>query len=293
MWEKTYESNPSSKQDAPFAVYDSDEVPEESPDIYQEQRDSNNDSNSFSTLDTPSSGPLPASQHMPNSSPAPNQIQEKKKPWEQLTTEERVIIISPEGDDVEKIKKNLACTPDEEKTRPWHFGLIATHLKFLSPRTINLRTLISAASPLPYWLTLKNERTDKTNPSPGNTGQEYRFNSQTRVSLRFGTLSNLNEFYYSPPHSWTNEEWNQCSVAIQNRYKGNEKIEWIFDTAPPLQTKKELLAANVNPCVIVNLLPDGFDMYICQKCNMNEFEMKKIEGKKDAFANREGNRHFR
>ena len=95
---------------------------------------------------------------MSNSSPALNQIQEVKKPWEQITAEERVIIISHEGDDVARIKKQLSCASDDEKTCPWHFGLIATHLKFSSPRKIDLRTLVTAASSLPYWLTLKNER---------------------------------------------------------------------------------------------------------------------------------------
>ena len=69
-----------------------------------------------------------------------------------------------------------------------------------------------------------------------------------------------------------------------DRIKGNEKIEWIFDKGSPVQIKGELLAGNIDPCVVVNLLPDGFDMYICQKCNMNEFQVTKIRENCEASA---------
>ena len=203
---------------------------------------------------------------------------ETKKPWEQSTDAERVIVISQEGDHVEEIKKRLSCVPDEEKTRPWHLGLIATHLKFASPKPVDLPTLIAAASPLPYWLTLKNQ------PMLDEIKNKHWFKSPMKFSLRFGALKELNEFYYSPKHSWTSANWNRLTVNIKDLKKGREKIEWMLEDRYGGQIKKELVVQNINSCVIINLLQDGFDMYICQKCNMSEFDVKKIPDNQEASA---------
>lgn len=287
MWEKTYEANPSSRQDAPFAEYDYDEVPQDSPTVDQGDEDYNSDSASDFTQTTNNNRPLSASKSLFSSIPDLNKLVETKKPWEEITDAERVIIISQGGDLVEKIKTRLPCIPDEEKTRPWHLGLISTHLKFASPKPIHLQTLITAASPLPYWLTLKNQsRLDEI-------GDRHRFNSSMNFSLRFGALVDLNKFYYSPKHSWTSGDWNQLTVNIKASKKGREQIEWIFKDRNVVEIKKELSVQNIDSCVIINLLQNGFDMYICQKCNMSEFDVKQVPEIQQVSDRDEPGRHGR
>jgi hypothetical protein len=259
LWEKTYETLPEPKQDCPFGNDQVDDLLEENP-----VTDDNEDIEVQSD-----ESPQVSSDINYNSS-----------------LNHLVIIIDNErnSDKYKKIierdfsTQGLKWRPVKEEVRPWHFGLAALHLSFNQPITINFQTLLSTSS-MPFWLTLKNEKRQsipkKNNISKRSIREQY--SAAFDVSLRYGALTDLNQFYYSPQHPWKNNQLSTDNkdskwiIFLNDTQGGGGYIEWVRES-PKLRLKKQLLVTNINNCVIVDLTPDGFDIYIWQKCNMNEFE---------------------
>ncbi|CAF4102022.1 unnamed protein product [Rotaria sordida] len=99
----------------------------------------------------------------------------------------------------------------------------------------------------------------------------HRLQSDFAVSLRYGALIDLNQFFYSKDHSWENDPCSKWSISLNDQYSGSGSIEWIIEDNEKRQ-KKQLLISNINHSIIVVTREEGFDIYICQKCNINEFE---------------------
>jgi hypothetical protein len=159
--------------------------------------------------------------------------------------------------------------------RSWHFGLSFIRFQLERPYSIDIMRLISVRSS-PFWLRFKNKLQRRQQLIRSNSERikpiRYGHSSAYRIFLRYGALAKLDQFYYSPEHSWPNKPTDRCSLFLSNDYSGGS-IEWVIEERGE-RTKKQLLANNVDRTVIVNLLPDGFAMYICQTCNMNEFSAK-------------------
>jgi hypothetical protein len=299
LWEKTYEKIPDTKQDSPFGTNENDDALEETPPIDDsEYYESDTDdipqvsSNKYSSL--PSSKRISASLNSLH-------IIEPLKPWENPTTQEYLKIIinnEEQTDDLKQriqqylSKEGLKWTSEEEEIRPWHFGLTSIRLHFAQPQTIDIQTLLSRSS-IPCWLALKKEKRQsipkKNNISKKSIQQQY--SAAFDVSLRYGALTDLNQFYYSPQHPWKNNQLSTDNkdskwiIFLNDTQGGGGYIEWVRES-PKLRLKKQLLVTNINNCVILDLTPDGFDIYIWQKCNMSEFEANSAVDDNDIHRNK-------
>jgi hypothetical protein len=164
---------------------------------------------------------------------------------------------------------------EQMQIRSWHFGLSFIRFQLERLYSIDIMRLISVG-PSPFWLRFKNKLQRRQQLIRSNSERikpiRYGHSSAYRIFLRYGALAKLDQFYYSPEHSWPNKPTDRCSLFLSNDYSGGS-IEWVIEERGE-RTKKQLLANNVDRTVIVNLLPDGFAMYICQTCNMNEFSAK-------------------
>ena len=269
MWEKAYEQFSETQQDAPFAIDDNNDSLEQNPtsDDYEEHN-----------TDLDLSPPLPTS--LPSSTSI-----DSLKPWEQPTLQDHLTIIineSPDSHDRRRsLKKDLSkhglnWTNNEEELRPWHFGLSALHLELTKAQMFDIQMLILSSN-IPFWLKLK---TEKQKPIPKDNMQKkpvcHKVAAGVDAALRYGAFTDLNEFRYSQEHSWEEtgaqpiREASKWSLFLDDHRSGGQ-IEWVIQNSQ-IRRKKQLLIANINPCVVVDLYPEGFDIYICQKCNINEFE---------------------
>jgi hypothetical protein len=160
---------------------------------------------------------------------------------------------------------------DDKQIRSWNFGLSFIRFQLECSYSIDIMRLFSARSS-PFWLKFKNgthkQRRVRRNAEPIKPIR-YGYSPPYRVSLRYGALTDLDQFRYSLEHSWSNEPRIKWSLYINNDNAGGS-IEWVMEEQRE-RKKKQLLASNVDRTVVVHLLPNGFEMYICQKCNMNEF----------------------
>ncbi|CAF3687177.1 unnamed protein product [Rotaria sp. Silwood1] len=163
---------------------------------------------------------------------------------------------------------------DDERIRSWYFGLSFVRFQLEHAYSMDIIRLTSIQN-FPFWLRFKNkiqqQRRSKSN-SERIKPIRYGYSPYFRISLRYGALTKINEFRYSIEHTWSNQPKNRWSLFIKNDYSGG-CIEWVMEE-PKERKKKQLLAINVDRTIIIHLLPDGFTMYICQKCNMNEFSAK-------------------
>jgi hypothetical protein len=160
---------------------------------------------------------------------------------------------------------------DDEQIRSWNFGLSFIRFQLECSYSIDIMRLFSARSS-PFWLKFK-KGTQKQRRVRRNAERikpiRYGYSPPFRASLRYGALTDLDQFHYSLEHSWSNEPKMKWSLYINND-NVDGSIEWMMEEQRE-RKKKQLLASNVDRTVVVHLLPDGFAMYICQKCNMNEF----------------------
>ncbi|CAF4014709.1 unnamed protein product, partial [Rotaria sordida] len=167
-----------------------------------------------------------------------------------------------------------SMTNDDEQTRSWHFGLSFVRFQLKCSHPIDIIRLTTIRS-FPFWLKFKNS-TQRQRRIKSNSERikpiRYGYTPPYRVSLRYGALTKLNEFCYSSEHSWSNQPKTRWSLFINNDRFGGF-IEWVMEE-PRERKKKQLLAINVDQTIIIHLLPDGFAMYICQTCNMNEYSAK-------------------
>ncbi len=270
MWEKTYERFPKTQQDAPFANDENNDSLEPYPTI---------DDNEGYDTDTDASSPISTSLSILN-------INEQSKPWENATIKDHLIIIINDDENIDEVKRSLRkdfsrqglkWTDEEEELRSWHFGLISIRLHFNKPQTIDIQ-MLSLSSPIPLWLKFKTEK--QKNILKNDTPKKFirrDFTSDFEISLRYGAFTDLNKFYYSPQHSWKNTEGltknedPKWSVFLDDHRNGGGHIEWVIENSE-MRRKKQLLVININQSIIVDICENGFDIYICQKCNMNEFE---------------------
>ena len=267
LWEKTLEGTRQTQQDAPFST----DADEDSFDRYPsiddyEPIDSDADSSTISPSVTPN-----------------NQAQV----WEDATLQDHLIIIINGDSNFDKLhriieddlsKQGFKWKKEEEEVRPWHFGLTAIRLQFPSPRSVNIPVYMFA-SRVPNWIKLKSEKEKRKKKDNVEEKPLFlRLSSHLDINLRYGAFTELNEFQHSPKHSWENEDL-KWSMKLGNQRNGIGFIEWIMEDFQ-VRRKKQLLATNVNECVILDPDERGFNIYIWQNCNMSEFEAN-AEGPKN------------
>ena len=213
--------------------------------------------------------------------PPPVISTEPSKPWEYSTQQEHLTIIMNNVKDYDRNKRSLredlsrrslTWQDDEEEERPWRFGLTGIHLEFTAPQRINIQNLISS-SRVPFWFKLK---TEKRKPPPkDNTRKKtlyHKFTPNLDISLRYGAFADLNQFQYSPKHSWAYETNSIWTLALDD-FRSGGYIEWIIENRHAQTARKsQLFVSNIDQTVVVDTRTQGFDIYICQKCNMSEFE---------------------
>ncbi|CAF4631367.1 unnamed protein product, partial [Rotaria sp. Silwood2] len=197
LWVKAYERIPLKKQDAPFTNNESNDSLEDNSTI-----DDNNENENES--DTP----LPTQISPPNLN-----INKKFQPWETPTKQDFLIIIindEQNTNDIKQIIKNdfsqqgFRWTNEEEQLRPWYFGLTSLRVHFTQSQSIDIGRL-SFSSSMPFWMTLKNEKQQyKLNKDMCKKSNRHNLQSDFAVSLRYGALIDLNQFFYSKDHSWDN-----------------------------------------------------------------------------------------
>ncbi|CAF4988909.1 unnamed protein product, partial [Rotaria sp. Silwood1] len=158
-----------------------------------------------------------------------------------------------------------------DRIHSWNFGLSLIRFQLESLHSIDPKWLIPIRSS-PFWIQLKNTIQQKQRfrlNSEGTKPTRLKYSHLHHISLRYGALIKLDEFRYAPKYSWSNQSRSRWSLVINNKRSGG-CIEWIIEGSRQ-QEKKQLLVMNIDQTVIIHLLSDGFLMYICQKCNMNEF----------------------
>ena len=177
--------------------------------------------------------------------------------------------------------QNLRCVSnDDEKLHAWNFGLSFIRYQLERSCPINIMRLTSVRS-FPFWLRFTNDKDQRPRvlPHPERIKPlRYGYPPPYRASLRYGALTKVDQFHFSPAHSWSNEPKNRWSLFINNDRVDKLSIDWVIEDGTE-RKKKQLLLINVDRTVVIQLLPDGFAMYICQTCNMNEFIAKKTSEK--------------
>ena len=175
----------------------------------------------------------------------------------------------------EKLRRSLRWTTQEEQDpQPWYLGLIKNRIDFQSSRKINLQFLMDPLLSIPYWLKLKTNRDlRKTMTRPEKTKGTRSFQAtQYNFSMAYGALTDLNRFSHSPHHIWTNDTFHKGTIHVHDQSKHYAHVEWIFEDRSIGRLSKRLSLSNINQCVIVDLLPNGFILYIEQKCNLSEYK---------------------
>ena len=160
---------------------------------------------------------------------------------------------------------------DDDRPHLWHFGLSFVRFELERPQSIDIMRLTSILSTR-LWLRFGNKIQRKRHIRSNHQDIKpirYKNSVSCRVTLRYGALTKPNEFLYSPSHKWSNQQGTQWSLFIKNKYNGGY-IEWVIEEIGR-RRKKQLLVMNIDHIVLIHLLPDGFVLYICQTCNMNEF----------------------
>ncbi|CAF3861368.1 unnamed protein product [Rotaria sp. Silwood1] len=283
MWESIYEQFPATKQDAPFG----------------------NDENKNS-LDGNLSDNDNEEYEIENNEPEPSPRNQRKidtnqniRPWKIPTTQNHLIIIVNDEKHFDQVKQNIKrdfsrqgfnWSDEEEEIRPWCFGLTSIHVKFIQSKIIDL-SILSLASSIPFWLTFKKEKEqNKSDDQRSKKPIRHRLNLNYDVSLRYGALTNVNEFFYAQNHSFGNNDYLNWSFFLNDQSNNNGCIDWIIENSET-RLKKQLLISNINHSVIIDSDEDGFSLYICQKCNMNEFKSKSTVNQN--YRNNRGNNFSR
>ncbi|CAF1029845.1 unnamed protein product [Adineta ricciae] len=269
MWEKVSTQFTEGKHDAPFADHASDEDPaDEGPIVDNNNQDSEADS------DASTSPPIETTSSADRSF----------KPWESCSNHKHLAIIMnqrKEDEIREDLSKNeFTWRNDEQKLTPFHFGLTALHIDFDQPRLINTELLSCILERKNSWLTFHKQEKNSTERQKGTHEssslqqlERCRITSNMDIELRYGALVDLTHFQYSGKHSWINQRGVSFMMYLDERRKNGECIEWIVEDCDK-RRKKQLLVSNINHMAIIDKNEYGFDAYICQQCNMNEFEAK-------------------
>ena len=283
LWEKFSQSGLPVNPDAPFA----DDEPN---DLSEEDAFTSNDDLECDGGPQPPKVPHLARSasvgRMPTTTaPAPPTKADLRQPWRETTNEDRLILILNNGDHLQVIKDRIRKDLNkrgipwstEEDIRPWHFALTSLHLHFEPPIGINFQEILSSSTQ-PFWLTLKKEKAVRREPPKSNKATfQSQFPPDVHMSLRYGALLDIDRFLHSPAHCWTSREFGRCSLNLHDGRKGKSRIEWMLKTPSGEMLKKQLWMSNVDHCVVIDVGTDGFDMFICQKCNLDEFESKPAE----------------
>ncbi|CAF2129332.1 unnamed protein product [Rotaria magnacalcarata] len=269
LWDKLPETKP-----APVDIADDNDF------IDEDDLTENDTEDEFDTRTSDSNLPIAVHKRFASSSNLQN-LEQNVRLWEFEQYNQIKIITHQEHIERAKIELQRRLSSqelrwisnDDERIRSWHLGL--SFLCFQLKRTYQIDMIrLTSIRPFTVWLRFKNnveqqqKRRVVTKPErvkPIRYGHPPRF----CVLLRYGALTELDEFRYSSEHSWPNDLPKKFSLFIDNERSGGT-IEWVIED-PENRIKKQMLAKNVDRYVIVHLLPDGFAMYICQKCNMSEF----------------------
>ncbi|CAF4766138.1 unnamed protein product, partial [Rotaria sp. Silwood2] len=221
------------------------------------------------------------------------------RPWKIPTTQNHLIIIVNDEKNFDEVKQNIKrdfsrqgfnWSDEEEELRPWCFGLTSIHVKFIQPKIIDL-SILSLASSIPFWLTFKKEKEqNKSDDQRSKKSIRHRLNLNYDVSLRYGALTSVNEFFYAQNHSFGNNDYLNWSFFLNDQFNNSGCIDWIIENSET-RLKKQLLISNINHSVIIDSDEDGFSLYICQKCNMNEFKSKSTVNQN--YHNNRGNNFSR
>ncbi|CAM4932198.1 unnamed protein product [Rotaria socialis] len=264
LWEKSHEEFSSKQQDTLFADDENHDSPEDNPTIDgQDECESRSDTT------------LPIEIELKNLS-----IEKQFQPWETSTNQDYLMIIINNECTVEEVKQiikgdfskqGLKWADEEENMRQWYFGLTSIQIHFTHSQSIDIPRL-SFCSRIPFWMALKKEKQQPNfNRNQLRGPIRHELQSDCDVSLSYGALIDVDQFFYSPEQSWKNDANSSWSIFMKHKHNDGSFIQWQMDDANRKQNK-QLLISNIDHTIIVTLHEDGFDMYICQKCNMNELK---------------------
>ncbi|CAF3298206.1 unnamed protein product [Rotaria socialis] len=264
LWEKTHEEFSSKQQDTLFADDENHDSPEDNPTIDgQDECESRSDTT------------LPIEIELKNLS-----IEKQFQPWETSTNQDYLMIIINNECTVEEVKQiikgdfskqGLKWADEEENMRQWYFGLTSIQIHFTHSQSIDIPRL-SFCSRIPFWMALQKEKQQPNfNRNQLRGPIRHELQSDCDVSLSYGALIDVDQFFYSPEQSWKNDANSSWSIFMKHKHNDGSFIQWQMDDANRKQNK-QLLISNIDHTIIVTLHEDGFDMYICQKCNMNELK---------------------
>lgn len=245
-----------------------------------EQSDDASESNQKTSLeceenDTDSDVALPLSPETNN-----------ERPWINRTNQQhlRIILNVNRSSKIDEIireiredfaRQGLRWDEAQEEIRPWYFGLTSIRLDFKTQQSIDIQILSKAARVAP-WLKLKTEKQQIVrNKDKTKKPVWEKFVKDCDIKLRYGALTELSRFYYSPQHCWENtpadrDRWT-WSLRLDDSKGDKATIQWEIQTFDK-KLKKQLLINNINTLAVVHSDVEGFEIYLCQKCNMDEFE---------------------
>ena len=266
LWEKIPVVDSQTQQNAPFANDINEDPVEQYPSI-----------DDFEPIDSDTDS-LPITPTTPLS-PRTVISTDQREVWESQTKQDHLTIIFNDDGNFERLRQRLKddfaragfkWTDEEEQLQPWRFGLAAIRLQFSDPRMIDIQSYC-LYSRGPIWLKLKREiQKSKPKVNTAERASLHNVPSHFAISLRYGAFLELNEFRYSSSHSWENKDTRWCFM-LDNQRNGKGHIEWIIQNSE-IKYKKQLLVTNINDCVVVDYDDEGFNIYIWQKYNLNEFK---------------------
>ncbi|CAF1491063.1 unnamed protein product, partial [Rotaria sordida] len=192
----------------------------------------NDTEDEFETLNDVSNLPKPLHKRFASSSNLEN-IQQNTPLWifeeyDQI----KLIVHTIHAEDIKtELQRRLSrqgirlMANDNGSIRSWHFGLSFIRFQLERSHPIDIIRFTSIQS-FPFWLRFKNsiQRQQRQRRIKSNSERikpiRYGYSPPYRVSLRYGALTKLNEFYYSVEHSWSNQPKTRWSLFINNDYFG-------------------------------------------------------------------------
>jgi hypothetical protein len=205
-----------------------------------------------------------------------NECELSSDTFKQFVKHDHIVILSTDDALSDNIISNIESSShwkiDPKKgIRPWKFELKALNLCSQVPVKINLENLLPfMPQSIPYWLTFPVHTIRDKSPSPSPKLKKINFPSGSfKFSFQYGAITALDQFGYSPKHNWTSQAHRSCEISLQEKANGSASVQWSLKNSNNELMHHRLELLDIDTYVIFQIVPDGFDMYICQKCNLN------------------------
>ncbi|CAF1599407.1 unnamed protein product, partial [Didymodactylos carnosus] len=194
------------------------------------------------------------------------------------------IIVYEQKNDMNYVEEWLRLTKSSESVfSSWHFGLSYILRQFEQACSIDLA--FSEPTP-PVWLMFENPLKFKdsnlqlreislrqTSVSKNKPNGKLLFKTwPVSVELNYGALLSTDHFHSAIQFTTKKHDRSQWFLAFYDR---KINIEITDQNLKISKIKKCILEENIDHTAIFHMTKTGFALYICQKCNLSEYETQK------------------